>query len=349
MGQGDRRLDAGCVWFRSRGIMQGAMFVALVAMCLVVGCSAPPLEKTVLGDIRPPLIKEARLSSEGRFIIEFDEPVSVRADAFSVRPDSLSSCAEGSGSTVAIRFDPKPSPGEDVVLGGSVQDLAGNSTRIQVQFKGYNDRPAGLVLSEVQPAKNTSKRSPHRDYIEFYSARAGNLGGMFVRWASSTKVMRYDFPPCEVKAGEVIVLHCAPEGLPVEIDEVSSDLGRSGGIDATATGRDLWTNVGGIPDESGAVALYAREGEPPCDGVFYAESEKAGDMDTSKLSSLVQELKDAGIWEGEVPLTWDKALHWKSSTSRSLIRISLENSGVAAWGVSESGGQNPGLVTKSSP
>jgi len=304
------------------------------------------MENAVLGDIRPPLVKDAKLSSGGKFIIEFDEPVSVRADAFSVSPVSLSSRAEGSGSTVAISFEPLPSPGENVALGGNVQDLVGNSTRIQVQFKGYNERPAGLAISELQLAKNTSKRAPHRDYIELYVARAGNLGGMSVQWASTVKRMKYDFPPCEVEAGEIIVLHCAPEGLAAEVDETGADLARSGGIDATATGRDLWTGAGGLPDESGAVAVYAREGEAPLDGVFYAESEKTGPMASSKLSSLAQELADAGVWESGAPITWDGALRWKPSTSKSLVRLAFEGKGAAAWGVSESGGQSPGLVIR---
>lgn len=353
MNEPQKKSGAKHVWFRSRGVLQsmalGMALATLVALCGMVGCSGPAMENVALGDIRPPVVQDAKLSSEGKFIIEFDEPVSVREDAFTVSPVLLSSRAESSGSTVSISFEPAPSPGVDVALGGTVQDLIGNSTRIQAQFKGYNERPAGLVLSELQVAKNTSKRAPHRDYIEFYVARAGNLGGMSAQWASTVKRMRYDFPPCEVKAGEVIVLHCAPEGLSEEVDETGSDLARSSGIDATVTGRDLWTGAGGLPDGSGAVAVYAREGEAPLDGIFYAESEKSGAMGSSKLSALAQELVDAGIWKLDVPLTWDGALHWKPSTSKSLVRLELERNGIAAWGVSESGGQSPGVVAKSDP
>lgn len=326
--------------------LRSRVVIALIALGCAAGCSSPAMESVVLGDIKPPVVKDAKLSSGGKFLIKFDEPVSVRSDAFSVSPSSLSTSAESDGVNVAISFDPTPPPGEDVAFGGSVQDLVGNSTRIQVQFKGYNDRPTGLVISELQPAKNTSKRAPHRDYVEFYVAKEGNLGGMSAQWASTVKRLRYDFPPCEVKVGEVIVLHCAPEGIPEEVDEVGGDLTRSGGIDATATGRDFWTDAGGLPDASGAVAVYAREGELPFDGVFYVESDKSGPMESSKLSALAQELADAGIWKLDSPLTWDKALHWKPSTSRPLVRTTLEGGGAAAWGVGESGGQNPGIMTR---
>ncbi len=349
MGERGWKFETSYVWFRLRGVIQVMMLATLAALCGMIGCSAPSMGNMVFGDIRPPIVKNAKLSSGGKFIIEFDEPVSVHPDSFSVSPDSLSSHAEGSGSTIAISFEPPPSPGECVTLGGNVQDLVGNSTRIQVQFKGYNERPAGLVISELQLAKNTSKRAPHRDYIELYVVREGNLGGMSVQWASTVKRMRYDFPPCEVKAGEVIVVHCAPEGVPLEVDETGSDLAHSGGIDATTTGRDLWSNAGGLPDGSGAIAVYAREGEDPLDGVFYAESEKSGAMDSSKLSSLVQELVDAGVWDLAAPLNWEGALHWKPSTAKSLVRLTLEKRGVAVWGVSESGGQSPGLVVRSDP
>jgi hypothetical protein len=316
-------------------------------LCGVVSSCVPPgSERAALGDIRPPIVKSAKLENAREFTLEFDEPVQVKERSFCAEPRNLVVSAESVETRVNVHFEPQPSPGEPVTLAGNVEDLSGNTTHVQVQFKGYNDRPAALVLSEVQPAKNTSKKAPHRDYAEFYVKKAGNLGGMFVQWASSTKTMRYDFPPCEVREGEVIVLHLAPEGISEEKDESGDDLALSGGVDATPYGRDLWSDAGGLPDASGVVSVYVREGEAPIDGIFYAESAKTGSLGSSKLLGLVQELADAGLWSLNSPPVWENALVWKPSTSRPLLRASVLKYGAEAWSVGESGSQSPGLVAR---
>jgi len=313
---------------------------------VVAGCTPPGIERAALGDIRPPIVRSARLENAREFVLEFDEPVQVRDGTFCAEPKNLGVSAESSDARVSVRFEPQPTPGEPVTLAGNVQDLSGNMTRVQVQFKGYNDRPAALVLSEVQTSKNTSKKTPHRDYAEFYVKKAGNLGGMFVQWASSTKMMKYDFPACEVKEGEVIVLHLAPEGIPEEKNEMGTDLGLSGGIDATPTGRDFWSDAGGLPDASGAISVYEREGEAPVDGLFYAENSKGGSLGASKILALVQELADAGLWRLDSPPVWEDAFLWKPSTTKPLLRANGAKYGAEAWSVGESGSQSPGLVAR---
>jgi len=318
--------------------------VVHLAMWLLTGCSPPAMESAVLGDVRPPVIKNARLESAREFVLEFDEQVRVPKDSFSAEPKRLTAQAESAGNVVNVLFEPQPSPGEAVTLAGTVQDMCGNSTRVQVQFKGYNDRPAGLVMTEIQTAKNTSKKAPHRDYVEFLVKKAGNLGGMYIQWASSTKTMRFDFPACEVKVGEVIVLHMAPEGIAEEKNETGSDLGLSSGIDATAQGRDFWSDAGGLPDASGAITLYEREGALPVDGIFYADSSKSGTLESGKLIALARELADAGLWRLDVPPLWENALLWKPSASKPIVRTSLATYGAKAWGIGESGSQSPGIT-----
>ncbi len=313
---------------------------------IIVSCAPPGIESAVLGDIRPPIVKSAQLENAREFVLELDEPVQVRTGSFFAEPKNLAVSAESTEGKVSISFEPQPTPGEAVILAGNVQDLCGNSTHVQVQFKGYNDRPAALLLTEVQTAKNTSKKSPHRDYVELYVKDAGNVGGMFVQWASSTKTMRYDFPGCEVRAGEVIVLHLAPEGIADERNESGNDLGLSGGIDATPGGRDFWSDAGGLPDASGAISVYEREGAAPIDGLFYAESSKTGTVESSKLVALVQELADAGRWNLDSPPKWENALLWKPSSTRPLLRTSASAYGANAWGVGESGSQSPGFVAR---
>lgn len=315
-----------------------------LVLWIFAGCSPPAIESAVLGDISPPVAKDARLENGKEFVLAFDEPVKVHANSFSAEPERLVPHAESSDNVVKVLFEPQPSPGEVVLLVGTVQDMCGNSTRVQVQFKGYNDRPASLVITEIQTAKNSSKKAPHRDYIELLVKKAGNLAGMDIQWASATRVMRFDFPACEVRAGEVIVLHCAPEGIAEEKNETGNDLGLSGGIDASVQGRDFWTDAGGLPDASGIIVLHEREGSPPVDGIFYADSSKTGTLESAKLAALARELADAGLWQLDREAVWQNAFLWKPSASRPLVRNSQSSFGANAWAVGESGSQSPGLV-----
>jgi len=323
-----------------------ALLILGLLSLAAAACVPPGIENAVLGDIRPPIVKNAGLENAREFVLEFDEPVQVRGEGFSAEPKDILASVKSSEDRVSISFEPQPTPGEVVTLAGNVQDMCGNTTHVQVQFKGYNDRPAALVLSEIQTAKNTSKKTPHRDYIELYAKTAGNLGGMSVQWASSTKAMRYDFSPCEVKAGEVVVLHLAPEGIADERNELGNNLGLSGGVDASPEGRDFWSDAGGLPDASGAVSVYQREGAPPIDGLFYAESSKTGALESPKLIALVQGLSDAGLWRLDAPPKWENAFLWKPSTTKPLLRSTMTTFGAEAWSVGESGTQSPGIVSR---
>jgi hypothetical protein len=158
--------------------------------------------------------------------------------------------------------------------------------------------------------------------------------------------MKYDFIPCEVKTEEIIVLHLAPESILEEKDETEEDTALSGGIDATAEGRDFWSEAGGLPDSSGAISVYEREGSLPIDGFFYGESSKSGSLESSKLISIVQELSDAGVWSSDSPPKWENAFLWKPSASRPFIRTSISESGASAWKVGESGSQTPGSYSR---
>jgi hypothetical protein len=179
--------------------------------------------------------------------------------------------------------------------------------------------------------------------MEFLANEGGGLGGIQVSWASSTKAMTYTFPPCEVRAGEFIVLHCAPEGLPTELDETGSDLARSGGVDSSPGGRDFWTSSGGLPDETGIIALREREESPPVDGLFYTAEGKTGEVDSEKISMLLESLATAGLWDCSSTPLWEDALQWKSSPSRPLLRgAEGEKRG---WHVGEPGSQSPGAYT----
>ncbi|MCE1195952.1 hypothetical protein LWX53_05580 [bacterium] len=317
----------------------------VLAACVLASCSPEAGEILMpAGDIRPPAILEAGQRSPGTFEVLFDEDISPVGERFAFDPGGVTATPRSEGASLKIALEPRVGAGVPCSLCGEAKDAAGNVTRFLFTFVGYNERPAKLRLNEVQTGKNSSASNPRRDYVEFLAEEGGDLGGVFVQWASAAKLASYAFPPCEVSKGSVIVLHCAPEGVPSEVDEAGADLGASGGVDASASGRDFWTQAGGLPDETGVIVLRDREADPPRDGLFYAASTKTGAIDSAKLLAAFSELSGAGLWAASSPPAWEDGFAWKSSSSRPLHRSGGGKEGKEAWYVGESGTQSPGLA-----
>jgi hypothetical protein len=317
---------------------------ASFAIALLGGCSQSGAGVVYpTADFRPPGLLDAGPSSSKLVVLSFDESVSFVAGSLAVDPSSPLS-ARVEGEKLMVDFASSQSPGADYALSGEVDDLKGNRTRFLLRFTGWNDRAPETRISEVQTGKNSSKTKPHRDFIELEVLADGNLGGEELSWSSSVKSATYRFSGIEVRKGDFVVLHLAPEGLEAERDETGSNLSYSGGIDATAAGRDLWCSSMPLPDQSGAVALCLRPGEKPMDGLFYADDEKSGAVAEGKLYDLLSELEASEAWplSGSSP-TWEDGFTWKSSTSRPIVRIAAAK-GPSAWAVGAASSQSPGAV-----
>ena len=330
--------------------MRRAFVPMALVFCVLAACS-PDAGDILMpaGDIRPPAILEAGQRSPGTFSVLFDEDISPVGERYAFDPGGITATPRADGSALEVSLEPPVGAGIPCSLCGEARDASGNVTRFLFSFVGYNERPASLRVNEVQTGKNSSASNPHRDYIEFLAEEGGDLGGVFVQWSSTAKLASYTFPPCEVRKGAVIVLHYAPEGLAEEIDETGANLGASGGVDASASGRDFWTQAGGIPDETGIIAVRGREADPPADGLFYVASTKTGAIDSARLLAVFAELSDAGLWAGSSPPAWEDGFAWKSSPSRPLHRMGGACQGKEGWYVGESGTQSPGLAGAGAP
>jgi hypothetical protein len=321
-----------------------AVAVFAAAVLAAAGCSqesAAALYPTA--DLRPPGLVAAGPSDSRSVRVRFDEAVAPVEGSLSVEPRADLSC-RAEDKDLIVSFSSDQLPGADYALAGEVEDLRGNRARFLLRFVGWNDRAPRLMLSEAQTGKNSSKSNPHRDYLEFEVLADGNVGGEELSWTSSVKTSTYRFPGIELHKGDFIVLHLAPEGLDAERDELGDDLSASGGVDATATGRDLWCAAAPLPDESGAVALSLRPGSAPIDGFFYADDAKSGALSDDKLAEMLSILSAAGVWPsaGAKP-AWEDGFRWNSSPARSLCRSGTAH-GPAAWYVTAAGGQSPGTA-----
>lgn len=327
--------------------IRAALF--LLPLAALVSCDPGPSSPVYpSADFRPPALVEAGPSNSTRLVLSFDEAVSAVEGSLAVSP-SADIAAKAEGEKLLVDFSPSQSPGTDYSLAGEVEDGRGNRTRFLIRFVGWNDRAPRLRISELQTGKNGSVLRPHRDFVELEALSDGNLGGEELRWASSVKAASYRFPGAEVKKGDLIVLHLAPEGLATEVDELGSDLSASGGVDSSAGGRDLWCSAMALPDESGSLALALRPGEAPFEGFFYADEGKAGPLPEGKLSALLQVLASSGAWPAAAGgAAWEDAFAWKASSSRPICR-SGPVIGPEAWFVGASSSQSPGAPNPSPP
>lgn len=310
----------------------------LLASCLADPGSPPPR----LFDLKPPALIEAGPTGPGSFALRFDEAVLPVEGSFALDPGGAAR-ARAEGESVFVELPASQEPGRSYALAGDVRDAGGNGCRVLLSFLGYNERPAGLRISELQTAKNSSTTRPHRDFIELEVTRAGNAGGMELVVSNSLRSVGYRFPGIELAEGEFLVLHCAPEGLPSELDETGGELGISGGVDSSAS-RDLWSKAGGLPDATGLIVLRDRPGGRPVDAVFYADGSRTGPVGEGVIGDGLDELLDAGLWSAAGTPSWEDAFIWKPSVSRSIVRLAGSSEpGAGEWGLSEAGAQTPGL------
>jgi hypothetical protein len=321
--------------------------LAILALAALAACSqAPAAAMYPEADLSPPTLLSAGPTDARGFRARFDEAVTPVAGSLCAEPAAELSCSAEGGDLI-VSFASDQSPGADYALAGEVDDSQGNRTRFLVRFAGWNDRAPRLRLSELQTGKNSSQTNQHRDYIELEALEDGNIGGEELSWTSTVKTASYRFPGAEVRKGDFIVLHLAPEGIPEEVDELGSDLSASGGVDASPTGRDVWTSAMALPDASGAVSLSLRPGEAPIDGFFYAESSRSGPLSDDKLAALVTVICEAVAWplSGPKP-AWEDGFRWKSSTARSICRSPTYSgtAGPSGWYVSAASGQSPGAA-----
>ncbi len=293
-------------------------------------------------DLSPPALLQAGPVDSRRVVVRFDEVVAPVVGSFASEPSADLTCLS-EGANLTVSFEAGQSPGRDYALAGEVDDSCGNRARFLLRFTGWNDRAPSLRVSEVQTGKNSSKTKPHRDFIEFEALATGNIGGEEVSWASTVKTMTYRFPAAEVRKGDFVVLHLAPELLPEEVDEVGSDTAVSGGVDATSSGREFWCAALALPDECGAISISLRPGEAPMDGLFYAADDRSGALADDNLAAIASVLVQSGAWRSSGDkLGWEDAYRWNPSPSRSICRKAGAAVGPSGWYICASGYQSPG-------
>ncbi len=250
---------------------------------------------------RPPSFISLEVDGANCLRASFTAPVSVLESSVLLSgPDgeeSRSTRAEwstgGGGAPeqeIVFLLEEPPPVGEKAFLVASVSDSSGNTLSMSVPFTGYNADPAVLRINEVR----TSYSKPKVEFIEFLVMKGGNLGGIEIENAANTVKPVWEFPACEVEAGEYVVYHLRSieDGL---VDETSAGI-TSAGTEARQEARDFWDVQTKAPLKStNVIAVRERKGGVLQDA-FLCAADGISSWPTEALAKAASEAFESGLW-----------------------------------------------------
>jgi len=250
---------------------------------------------------------------------------------------------------LSLLFTDSQNPGQLYDCRTEVFDDHGNSLTLFFRFYGWNPDVPAMVINEFNP--QGSGNNP--DSVEILVLESGNLAGAELTIGTrSHNSGSFLFPNCPVTEGDFIILHCRPEGIEEEVNEVEfKDV--SGGLLAHDDAWDFWFKEdSGISGSNGVLALYSHPLGPLLDAAAYSERnsqdyENYGGW-TSSTRPMIDELILQGGWiltDGDIPP--ETAISSSRTTAtRSLCRNSNSqdtNSG-SDWHTVPTGGKSFGEI-----
>ena len=231
--------------------------------------------KILEGDYSPPLLQRFAVLDEVSIEITFSENVSLSgclvspvlpgisdSDQHSTDESLSTALAAAAGlqgsipvtavnvekNVVLLNLEQATEIGKSYELYGLVKDEYNNSLTFCIPFTGYNARQAKIIMTEIQSESISSQRSQEKaagiyrnEFIEFLSLSDGNLAGLELCSAYDGEERKYSFPPIEVKAGEIFVVHLRNRGNGC-ISELSENLAEATSSYTSPEIRDLWTD-----------------------------------------------------------------------------------------------------------
>jgi hypothetical protein len=341
-----------------------AAFVALYLISVFVSCKITPDGIEILtGDFTAPELTEFAAQSEDEFVMNFSEEV--RITDVVIKDSDGTVFAEITAPTAfsrthSLAISQKMSVGKKYRISGIVEDRKRNSLAFSVGISGYNSRVPVLVLSEVR----SEYSKPKVEFIELYAVTAGNLAGVTLMSANDGTDYMYEFAPCEVKAGEYIVLHYRKLSADC-VDETGSNLSLSTGDDSSS-GRDFW--VENTPDSAGktkaaigtsdVILLRERIGGKLLDALLYSESSKSA-WKNDTLRKAAEEAAQSGLWPGGSDVA-SAAVSDKTTATRTIGRQNIPQiaaakaysgaaNGKGVWMVTATSSASPGKPNSSTP
>jgi hypothetical protein len=275
-------------------------FAALYLAGVFVSCKITPEGiELATGDFNAPALLEFTTTSASEIAVSFSEEVRITNAHITTEPDgSVFESARSSSELSAVqtfKLARNMTEGNKYRFSGIAEDRKGNSLSFSVGFSGYNPRVPVLVLSEIRSEYSSSSATNKKiEFVELYAVTSGNLAGVTVFSAYDGSDCVYEFPPCEVNAGEYIALHYRK--LSEEcVDETGNNLAFSGGFDTTSA-RDFWVNnTAARIGKSDVILLRERAGGKLLDAVLYSESGKTT-WKNDVIRKAAEEAAASGLW-----------------------------------------------------
>lgn len=246
------------------------------------------------------------------------------------------------GQTVTYSLQEACEVGQAYEIFGTVEDNTGNSLTFCLPFTGFNSRVPELLMTEVQIKYSKGKG----EFVEFLVKKDGNLGGLELVSGADGDSKKYEFPPVEVKAGEVFLVHLrtAEEGC---VNETGDNLNEASAPYSAAGVRDLWSEntTARFNDSSDVILLRngnlggSAAGTAILDAFMYAAEDavewKKGTADFARAAV------EAGIYESDEisEATSSKGATYAKSFHRVNVNESLTNGN--SW---ELGAVSPGAL-----
>ncbi len=309
----------------------------------------PPLPVVGDADLTPPSIVGIELRNPVELIVRFDEPVAHASDGVGASDAIEGVVLEIEDDRVGVfRFAAAPAPEIEHWVEAQVADRAGNNLRFLLRFHGLNRLLPAMVINEF-----TTKGSTNRpDMVEIAVLTDGNIAGATLfEGLPGDWDQRFVFPSVDVEAGDFIVVHFRPDGIPEEINETVSK-SQSGGKDATDTAWDYWVPGGtGLSSNNGVLTLTENPLGGYIDAVIYTNRTSASDdryrgFGSTKLLNRVDAITAAGHWVyvGAMVAPEDAVNSERSTATRSMARSSdsRDTNSKDDWHITPTSGVSPG-------
>lgn len=207
------------------------------------------------------------------------------------------------GAKVTITLPEETEPGKDYVISGTVEDEKGNTLTFAIPFTGYNGNLPKLVMTEIQTeslgqSASEKKNGTYRnEFVEFLALSEGNLAGFELVSVYDGEEKKYVFPSCDVKAGEVFVVHLRNRGEGC-ISETGDDLNVAFGGYAKDGIRDLWaaSETTALGNATDVILLRNSADGSIWDAVMFRDAKVA--EWSEKYIQYVEKLVQIGFYSG---------------------------------------------------
>jgi len=276
----------------------------------------------------PPKIESFKVDSSQRLLISFNNTVQFNQCSLTLLEDKrndipvIINSLEEQG-CYEIILEKQTELSKQYLFEGSILDKKGNTLTFEINFNGFNDHPAILILSEIRNAY--SSKDKKAEFVELYVKQSGNLYGLSLISAYDGDDRKYSFLPVEVNEGEYITVHYRmiqdKEGCYIDdgmIDEIDINLALSTAVDSNDKARDFWfDNNKAVLGTSDILLLYNDNDDTVMDCIMWQPSDKKEWSD--KFTQYLEKLQLSEKWQGE-PLCSDGM----TTINRSISRINTE-------------------------